>query len=124
MLLMTNVGFSEIVRRWDEGGTLSMRIDLVLYGRVTNRPLCVLDTKYKLRGTVANDDYNQVVAYAVNKQCGYSMLIYPKELQRTFRAERGGIKVQNLTFDVGGDLEAASKAFLLGFDEATGEDSS
>jgi hypothetical protein len=45
-------------------------------------------------------------------QCGDAMLIYPKELQRAFRAERGGIKVQNLTFDVGGDLEAAGKAFL------------
>jgi 5-methylcytosine-specific restriction enzyme subunit McrC len=96
----------------DEEGMLSMRIDLVLYRRVANRPLCVLDTKYKLHGMVANDDYNQVVAYALNKQCGDAMLIYPKELQRAFHAERGGIRVQNLTFDVGGDLEAAGKAFL------------
>lgn len=96
----------------DEEGTLSMRIDLVLYRRFANRPLCVLDTKYKLHGTVENDDYNQVVAYALNKQCGDAMLIYPKRLQRAFRAEHGGIRVQNLTFEVGGDLEAAGGAFL------------
>lgn len=96
----------------DEEGTLSMRIDLVLYLRVVNRPLCVLDTKYKLHGTVENDDYNQVVAYALNRQCGDAMLIYPKRLQRAFRAEHGGIRVRNLTFEVGGDLEAAGGAFL------------
>jgi 5-methylcytosine-specific restriction enzyme subunit McrC len=96
----------------DEEGMLSMRIDLVLYRRATNRPLCVLDTKYKLHGLVANDDYNQVVAYALNKQCGEAMLIYPKVLQRAFHAERGGINVQNLTFDVGSDLEVAGKRFL------------
>ena len=71
----------------DAEGTLSMRIDLVLYRRVANRPLCVLDTKYKLHGTVANDDYNQVVAYALNKQCGDAMLIYPKELRHAFLFE-------------------------------------
>ena len=96
----------------DDAGTLSMRIDLVLYCRASNRPLCVLDTKYKLHGAVTNEDYNQVVAYALNKQCGDAMLIYPKELQRAFHADRGGIKVENLTFDVGGNLEEAGKAFL------------
>ena len=50
-------------------GDLEFIVDLVLYDAVEDRPLCVLDTKYKRPKTPAAGDIEQVVAYAVSKQC-------------------------------------------------------
>ncbi|MCL5423330.1 MAG: McrC family protein [Nitrospirae bacterium] len=94
-----------------EKGALKMVMDLVLYDRETQRPLCVLDTKYK-DGTVSNEDYNQVVAYADAVGCENAVLIYPKELEYPFDEKPGGIRVKTAVFDVGSELDQSGEKLL------------
>jgi 5-methylcytosine-specific restriction enzyme subunit McrC len=95
-----------------EKGALKMVMDLVLYDRDAQTPLCVLDTKYKAHSTVSNDDYNQVVAYADAVGCENAVLIYPKELEYPFDEKPGRIRVKTAVFDIGTDLDAAGEKLL------------
>lgn len=88
-----------------EKGKLRMLMDMVLYRRDTNIPICVLDTKYKAHSSVANDDYNQVVAYADGLNCETAFLIYPRQLEYPLDEKPGKIRVKTLVFDVSDDLD-------------------
>ena len=95
-----------------EKGALKMVMDLVIYDRQSRLPLCVLDTKYKARNTVSNDDYNQAVAYADAAGCKNAILIYPKELDYPFDEKAGAIRVKTAVFDIGSDLDQAGKKLM------------
>jgi 5-methylcytosine-specific restriction enzyme subunit McrC len=94
-------------------GDLEFIVDLVLYDAVEDRPLCVLDTKYKRPHTPATGDIEQVMAYAVSKRCLDAALIYPIHLQKPLATCVGGhINVKSLTFALDGDLDIAGRALV------------
>ena len=94
-------------------GDLEFIVDLVLYDAVEDRPLCVLDTKYKRPETPAAGDIEQVVAYAVSKHCQDAALIYPIHLQKPLDTCVGGqVNVRSLTFALDGDLDVAGRALV------------
>lgn len=94
-------------------GDLEFIVDLVLYDAATQQPLCVLDTKYKRPTTPAAGDIEQVVAYAVSKQCADAALIYPLDLEKALDTCIGGqVSVRSLTFVLDGNLDEAGAVFL------------
>lgn len=95
-----------------EQGALKMIIDLVIYDRESNKPLCVLDTKYKAGKRISPVDYNQVVAYADALHCHSAFLIYPKLLEEPFDEQWGSIRVKTLCFDINDDLDLAGEQLL------------
>ena len=91
---------------------LRIQMDILITDRESGRPLCVVDTKYKVDNTVANIDYYQVIAYSDAVGCRNAVLIYPGELTTPFDAKPGGIRVRTATFDLGKDLDVAGKNLL------------
>lgn len=91
---------------------LRFEIDLVLYDSSADAPLCVLDTKYKIKGRPETSDLEQIVAYAVSKDCANGFLIYPMRFPRMFDERVGDIRVRSLSFPLDGDLEQRGRQFL------------
>ncbi|NLD38444.1 MAG: restriction endonuclease [Desulfatiglans sp.] len=92
--------------------TLRMQMDILISDRQSQKPLCVLDTKYKRDNSVSPSDYYQVVAYADAVSCQQAALIYPSESLVPFDAKPGGIRVRTIVFDLGTDLDDAGKKFI------------
>lgn len=89
-------------------GGVEFVVDLVLYDAVKDRPVSVLDTKYKRPTTPSSDDIEQVVAYAVSKRCGDAALIYPVALEKPLDTCVGGqVNVKSQAFELDGDLDEA-----------------
>ena len=61
----------------DGTGGLVIVIDMVVTDAATGRTLAVLDTKYKDVTAPSSDDLQQIVAYAVARNCRRGVLIYP-----------------------------------------------
>jgi len=94
-------------------GNLEFIVDLVLYDAIEDRPLCVLDTKYKRTETPAAGDIEQVVAYAVSKRCHDAALVYPVHLHKPLETCVGGhVNVRSLTFALNGDIVVAGEALI------------
>ena len=88
------------------------RLDMVLVARENNRPVAVLDTKYK-GGPPASRDVAQVAAYAHARDCRRAFLVYPTPLPTPLRARVGSVTVADACFDLAAaDLDAAGSAFL------------
>lgn len=91
-------------------GTITITIDLVLSDALTGSAVAVLDTKYKAADQPSADDLQQVVAYAVAKNCRRAVLIYPTMPSRPFNGRYGASDVEVMTTyvsvdgDVGGEL--------------------
>jgi len=111
----------ELQKQWrvplNEAEQLRFIIDLVIRDRRTQKPICVLDTKYKREEDgVAPQDIAQVMAYAATQGCPRAMLVYPAGRPKPLT--KLGYDVRLGVFDLSGDLEAAGRAFLrdlLGF---------
>lgn len=93
-------------------GNLILNPDIVLYDRESRKAVCILDTKYKVGGSVSGSDYYQVVAYAEALDCLKSFLVYPKELSKPFNEKPGNIRVRSIVFDLDQVLDLAGKDFI------------
>lgn len=93
-------------------GGVYFTIDLVLYDVESDKPLLVLDTKYKTSIKPKPEDMSQIVAYAVAKGCKEAILIYPTDNIEAMDIFIGDIRVRNLAFSLDGDIELAGIGFL------------
>lgn len=92
---------------------VEFRIDMVLEDVSTGRPICLMDTKYKIEETPSASDLHQVIAYAKALGCKQAFLIYPNTLKYPFSATVGGdIHVQAVTFGLDEDLEENGRLFF------------
>ena len=98
--------------RVGEDHTISFNIDLVIYEAASGRVLYVLDTKYKKDRVPSKADFNQILTYAVAKDCAQAVLVYPTTEIYDFDKTLGEIRVVNSSFALEGDLEAAGQDFL------------
>ncbi|MBN1323885.1 MAG: restriction endonuclease [Methanotrichaceae archaeon] len=90
----------------------TFKIDLVIYGSRENRPLMVLDTKYKSPKAPSNEDIFQVVAYAEAIGCNKAALVFPAANDASLDLDVGRISVSSMAFSLDDDLEKAGQAFL------------
>ena len=88
--------------------SLSFRMDMALFSIADDKPLAVVDAKYKTAASLQESDVQQVVAYAVQLGVRRAYLLYPiSKVDQTF--EVGRVKVQTLGFDFSAaNLERAS----------------
>ncbi len=96
----------------DESGKYYFNIDLVLTDLNTGETRYILDTKYKLPDAGKSADIEQIVAYAVAKNCEQAVLVYPMPLAEPLAVRVGNVSVRSLTFDLTNDLEQAGQNFL------------
>lgn len=87
------------------GGTPRITIDLVLRDRRTGETVAVLDTKYKTDASPSASDLQQIVAYAVARDCRRAVLIYPRPLSTPFNSRYGRSRVEVSTTHVSPDGE-------------------
>ncbi len=91
---------------------LTFQIDLVIHDTRTGEVLCVLDSKYKTDEKPSESDVQQIVAYAVSRDCNSGFLVYPRRLKERLSEKVGEIRVQTIDFSLRGDLEVQGQAFL------------
>jgi 5-methylcytosine-specific restriction enzyme subunit McrC len=96
---------------YDPEGEIGFRIDLVLYDE-GDRPLAVLDTKYKDAALPASDDVAQVVSYAARKGCRQAVLVYPGALTHRKAFMVGGTRVSTTAFPLDSALAGAGQRLL------------
>jgi len=99
---------------------VDFRLDLVIKERATNRPLCLLDTKYKAASSPSADDVQQVIAYAKVLGCREAILVYPRALNKPIDTLiDGDIHVWSATFCLDGDLDVNGRMLLKQMIEMT-----
>jgi 5-methylcytosine-specific restriction enzyme subunit McrC len=94
---------------------LQMRIhvDIVICEERLQRPIAVLDTKYKADEQPSDKDIYQIAFYARELVVDRAMLVYPSKLASPLRMLHGkGILIESLVFDVGVLPAVAGNAFL------------
>ena len=96
----------------DKDNQLYFDIDLVLYNLFTGKARYVLDTKYKVVSRPSTTDIQQIVAYAVAKECQEAILIYPNSLAKPLDVKIGNIRVRSLVFSLSKNLDKAGYNFL------------
>lgn len=96
-----------------DAGDLKFRIDMVVCDTATMRPLCVIDTKYKIPDRPSPADISQAVTYATLKDCRDAVLVYPKRLNHPLDLVIGQIRVRSMTFSLDGDLDLEGQRFLI-----------
>ena len=95
----------------DDAGQQQFQIDLVLYQQTRERPVAVLDTKYKT--AVSAQDIAQILAYAQIKNSPRAILIYPTKLSRPLQTQVGQTQLRSLSFSLAKDnLEESGQVFL------------
>ncbi|MDF1554527.1 MAG: hypothetical protein P1P84_15760 [Deferrisomatales bacterium] len=98
--------------RFGDEGELEFRVDLLLVERSSGKPLCVLDTKYKVHASPTSSDIHEVRSHADALGCTEAILVYPVDLAKPLDATAGSIRVRTLSFRTDGDLDAAGESFL------------
>jgi 5-methylcytosine-specific restriction enzyme subunit McrC len=93
-------------------GAIAFQPDLVIRERITGEARVVLDTKYKLDRTPDASDVGQIVAYCEALGCHRAVLLYPVTDILPVDFQVGDIRVQNLSFDLDSDMEAAGVKLL------------
>ncbi len=96
-----------------DDGDLKFQIDIVICDTATMRPVCVIDTKYKIPERPSPADIAQAVTYATLKDCREAVLVYPKRLDHPVDVPIGQIRVRSMTFSLDGDLDNEGRRFLI-----------
>jgi 5-methylcytosine-specific restriction enzyme subunit McrC len=94
-----------------DGAEIPYVMDLVVYDVESDRPICVLDTKYKNAGVPSSDDVAQTGFYALMLGCPLAGLVYPVRHPGEWTGKSGDVNVFRTTFDIGSDLDAAGMEF-------------
>lgn len=97
----------------DSNMKMKIHIDVVLCEEHSQRPIVVLDTKYKVIEQPSEDDIFQIAFYARELQVDRAMLVYPSTLTSQLRMFHGNkILIESLIFDVAKPLDVAGATFL------------
>jgi 5-methylcytosine-specific restriction enzyme subunit McrC len=89
---------------------LRYQADIVLFRRGSNKPLAVIDTKYKAAGLPESGDVHQIIHYAMMLNTARAFLVYPQTIARKLDEKSGGIRLQNVAFDLSQILDSAGNA--------------
>jgi 5-methylcytosine-specific restriction enzyme subunit McrC len=103
--------------RLDSNFKMAINIDIVLLDKATDRPIAVLDTKYKVHEQPTEADIYQIAFYASELRVSRAILVYPSPLTRSLRINHGKhTKLESLTFDISEPLEMAGPEFIRGLE--------
>ena len=91
---------------------VTFKMDLVISDALTNRPLIVLDTKYKTSEKPSPEDIAQIGFYAMAKDCRDAVLVYPSVITQPLDTAVNHIRIHSATFELDKDLEESGQKFL------------
>jgi 5-methylcytosine-specific restriction enzyme subunit McrC len=92
---------------------MEIRIDILVCDENSQKPIAVLDTKYKASELPAQDDINQIAFYAGELHVDHGMFVYPSSVAKPFKMVHANkITIESLVFDIGQSPDAAGSAFL------------
>jgi 5-methylcytosine-specific restriction enzyme subunit McrC len=93
---------------------IEIRIDILLCEEGSQKPIAVIDTKYKASELPTEDDRNQIAFYAGELQVDHGMFVYPSTIAKHFYLVHANkMTIESLVFDVGQPLDAAGSALLI-----------
>jgi 5-methylcytosine-specific restriction enzyme subunit McrC len=97
----------------DANFEMKIHVDIVLCEEPTQRPIAVLDTKYKASEQPSEADIYQIAFYARELEVDRAMLVYPSMPASPFRVLHGKeILLESLVFDIGLSPDVAGAKFL------------
>jgi len=97
----------------DANFQMKIHVDIVLSEERSQRPIAVLDTKYKASELPSESDIYQIAFYARELQVNRAMLVYPSMPASPFRMLHGKeILLESVVFDIGVSPDVAGAAFL------------
>jgi 5-methylcytosine-specific restriction enzyme subunit McrC len=97
----------------DANFEMNIHIDILLLEEGSDRPVAILDTKYKVGEIPAEADIYQVAFYARELQVERAMLVYPSKSSNPFRIRHGkGVVLESLVFDISASLDRAGEECL------------
>jgi 5-methylcytosine-specific restriction enzyme subunit McrC len=92
---------------------MKIEIDVLLCDESTQKPVAVLDAKYKANELPSEDDRNQIAFYAAELQVHHGMFVYPSSVTKPFKLLHAKtVNIESLVFDIGKPLDDAGQAFL------------
>ena len=92
---------------------MEIRVDILICDKSSQKPVAVLDTKYKASELPAQDDITQIAFYAGELQVDHGMFVYPASVAKPFKMVHANkITIESLAFDIGQSLDAAGSVFL------------
>ena len=102
----------------DANFEMKIHIDIVLCDERSQRPIAVLDTKYKANEQPSEADIYQIAFYARELQVNRAMLVYPSTLARPLHMLHGeDILIESPIFDIGLVPDVAGAEFVDTFNE-------
>lgn len=102
------------------GRDLQYRIDIVLYDRERDEPVCVIDAKYKDDERPDSADISQMVGYAKAVGVEETFLMYPSGFADSLEIQLDDVQVRNLVYPLEDDLDVNGQMFLEDLSEALG----
>lgn len=100
------------------GSDLQYRIDIVLYDRDLDEPVCVIDAKYKDDERPDTGDISQMVGYAKAVGVEETFLMYPSGFDDSLDTWLDDVHVRNLIYPLDGTLDANGDLFVEELAEA------
>jgi 5-methylcytosine-specific restriction enzyme subunit McrC len=92
---------------------MEIQIDILVRDESTQKPIAVLDTKYKASELPTQDDIHQIAFYAGELQVDHGMFVYPSTVAKHFyMVHANKIAIESLVFDIAQEQDAAGSAFL------------
>jgi 5-methylcytosine-specific restriction enzyme subunit McrC len=92
---------------------MEIQVDILICEESSQKPIAVLDTKYKATELPAEDDIHQIAFYAGELHAGRGIFVYPSSVAKPFRMVHANkITIESLVFDIGQAPDAAGSAFL------------
>ena len=92
---------------------MEIHIDILLCEEGSQKPIAVLDTKYKASELPAEDDIHQIAFYAGELQVDHGIFVYPSTVAKPFKMVHAKkITIESLVFDIAQPPDVAGSAFL------------
>ena len=116
--LRANAPRGTVVRRkyqaqLDANFRMKIEIDILLCEERSQRPIAVLDTKYKTEEQPSEEDIYQIAFHASELQVRRAILVYPSTLAMPLRMIHArDILIESMAFDIGIAPEIAGAEFL------------
>ena len=102
----------------DANFEMRITVDILLVDEMTQSPIAVLDTKYKIAEHPQESDIHQIAFYAHEIGVKHALLIYPSPPGTPLRINHGkDARLGSLVFNIGAPLKEAGEAFLASLTE-------
>lgn len=95
--------------RIDEASGKSFELDFLVLK--DGKPVCIMDTKYKVDDEPETSDLQQLSSYASTQGLNEAILIHPNEFEKPMNMWVGQVRIRDLIFPVSSEIEVVGQEF-------------